>query len=94
MLKRSYTLLDPDGLHARPANELVYTAGRYLDCALFAEFDGRRVTLHSILGFLTLTARQGGVLTVTADGPNEIEALDALQAVIEREGIGQLIEAS
>ncbi len=38
----------------------------------------------SIMGLLLLAAAQGSVITITADGPDEHEALDALCALVER----------
>lgn len=88
MIKQTVIITDQDGFHARPANDLVYAANKYLDCALFAEYDGTRVTLHSILGVLSLRVRSGDELVLTAEGTHEAEAMEALKEVILREKIG------
>ncbi|MGF7030927.1 phosphocarrier protein [Paenibacillus mucilaginosus] len=89
MIRQSFIITDQDGFHARSANDLVYTANRFLDCALFAEHGGKRVTLHSILGVLSLSARPGDELLLTAEGGHEAEAMEALQGVMIRERIGR-----
>ena len=38
----------------------------------------------SILGLLLLAAARGATLTITADGPDEAEAADALASLIQR----------
>ncbi len=38
----------------------------------------------SILGLLLLAAARGTALTITADGPDETEAIAALCALVER----------
>ncbi|OAB47440.1 HPr family phosphocarrier protein [Paenibacillus antarcticus] len=90
MVSKTFLMIDPNGFHAGPTNELVYTANQYLDCAIFGEHEGLRVTLHSILGVLSLSIRAGHVLTISVDGPNEEMAMKALQSVIECQEIGIL----
>ncbi len=38
----------------------------------------------SIMGLLLLGASQGSLITLTADGPDEREALEALTRLVER----------
>jgi phosphocarrier protein len=68
------TVQNPQGLHMRPADMLVKTAGRYTS-AIVIERDGQRVDGKSILGVLTLGATQGVELTILAEGPDASEAL-------------------
>jgi phosphocarrier protein len=46
--------------------------------------EDRRVDGKSIMGLLLLTAAQGSVITISADGPDEAEAAEALCALINR----------
>lgn len=92
MIKQAFILTDENGFHAKPANDLVYVANQYLDCALFAEHNGRRVTLHSILGVLSLKVRPGDEVILSAEGDQEEAAMIALQEVIVNSSIGTLKE--
>ncbi|WP_336783180.1 HPr family phosphocarrier protein [Paenibacillus illinoisensis] len=88
MLQQTFKIVDEDGFHAGPINELVYVANKYLDCALFAVHQERRVTLHSILGVLSLNLNVNDELMITAEGDQELAAMRALKEVIIRTKIG------
>lgn len=65
------------GLHARPAAELVKTAGSF-ESEIHVEKDGLQVNGKSIMGVLMLAAEQGSTLRFTAAGSDAEEALVAL----------------
>jgi phosphocarrier protein len=44
---------------------------------------GRRVNAKSIMGVMLLAAGQGSRLSLEVDGPDEIQAIQALHALIE-----------
>jgi phosphocarrier protein len=71
------------GLHARAAARFVKVAGRFRSQIRVTRgqqtMDGK-----SILGLLLLAAARGSQLTITADGPDEGEAIAALAALVER----------
>jgi phosphotransferase system HPr (HPr) family protein len=79
--RRSLRIRNRLGLHARAAARFVHTAGRFR-AQVSASRDGRTMDGKSILGILLLGASQGTEIEVTADGPDEIEALDALEALV------------
>lgn len=91
MIKRNFIITDPNGFHARSANDLVHVANRFLDTALFIETKGIRATLHSILGVLSLAVKYGEVFTITADGIQEGTATIALEEAVVQIGIGELL---
>jgi phosphocarrier protein HPr len=70
------------GLHARAAAKLVHAAARFKSEIKIRkgpeEVDGK-----SILGILLLAAGRGTVITITADGEDEHEALAAIETLIE-----------
>lgn len=74
------TVRNPQGLHMRPADLLVRTAGRFAS-NIIIERAGQRVDCKSILGILTLGATQGSELCILAEGP------DAQQAIFEIVGL-------
>jgi phosphocarrier protein FPr len=73
------------GLHARPAARFVQTAGRFkADIRVTNTSNGRGpANAKSITGVLTLGARFGHSLSLTATGPDAQEALNALRQLAE-----------
>ena len=71
------TIVNPLGLHARAAAKFVHTAGRFTAHIKVARGD-RDVDGKSIMGLLLLAAAQGSTIRITADGPDEADAIAAL----------------
>jgi phosphocarrier protein HPr len=70
------------GLHARPASLLVSTAaGQPVPVKISTE-GGRAVDARSILSVLTLKAKYGDIVVITAEGDGAEAALDAVAEVI------------
>jgi len=82
-LNRTVTVVNPEGLHARPADLLVRKANQFESHVMIAK-DGQAVDCKSILSLLTLGAAQGTELSLSAAGPDAAQAL---------ESIGQLFES-
>ena len=82
MQEVTLTIRNKVGLHARPAALLVQTAGRFKS-EVSAVKDGREVNAKSILSVLTLGAEQGAVVTIRAEGEDEVEAVEALKELVE-----------
>jgi phosphocarrier protein HPr len=74
---------NPLGLHARAAAKFVHTAGRFTAHVRVARA-GREMDGKSIMGLLLLGAAKGSTITITADGEDEAEAVDALCALVQR----------
>jgi len=71
------------GLHARAAARFVHTAGRFASKIRVAR-GGREVDGKSIMGLLLLAASRGSSIRISADGPDERDAMSALCALVER----------
>jgi len=71
------------GLHARAAAKFVHTAGRFAAKIRVAR-GGREVDGKSIMGLLLLAASRGSSIRITADGPDEGDAIAALCALVGR----------
>ena len=69
-------------MHARPAALLVKTASAFTSHILI-EKDSERVNGKSIMGVITLGATYNTPLKVIADGPDEAQALDAIEKLFE-----------
>ena len=83
MERTDFTVTDPIGLHARPAAEVVKTAARH-QARVRLELGGKTADARSIVQLLGLGVRQGSVVTVTAEGADEAEALAAVLEVLQR----------
>ncbi len=79
------TLTNRVGLHARPAALFVQTAAQFQSTITVRSVTRNvgPVNAKSILSVLTLGAEQGHVLEITAEGPDEAEAIAALRALVE-----------
>ena len=64
----------PLGLHARAAARFVHIASAFSRRIRVAR-GGREIDGKSIMGLLLLAAAQGSVITITASGPDEADAL-------------------
>jgi phosphotransferase system HPr (HPr) family protein len=71
------------GLHARAAARFVRVAGAYR-CQIRVSKGSRTTDGKSILGLLLLAAARGTELVITAEGPDEAEALEALTGLANR----------
>jgi len=81
MISRDVTIQNNVGLHARPATFFIQKANSYKS-ALWVEVGDRRVNAKSLLGVLSLGISKGTAITLIADGPDEAEALDGLQNLV------------
>ncbi len=87
MIKRTVTIANKLGLHARPAAMLVTAAARF-ESEIFLTKDSLRVNGKSIMGVMMLAAEKGSEVTVEVNGPDEESALDEIIRVIDS-GFGE-----
>ena len=59
------------------------TSANSYKCSIWVEKDGRRVNAKSLLGVLSLGITKDSVITLVADGDDEVEALNGLEELIE-----------
>lgn len=81
MIRRTVTIVNRLGLHARAAARFVELAGRYRARVQVCR-DSLCVDGKSILGVLTLAAPQGSQLELAVEGPDEADAVDALEQLV------------
>ena len=70
------------GLHARACALFVKTASRFKSEVLVSR-DGLEVNGKSIMGVMMLAAEEGATIMVKADGPDEGDALAAIQELVD-----------
>ena len=86
-LRRSITIRNQRGLHARAAAKVVALAEKHCSC-LSVSHDGQTVPACSIMGLMMLGAGKGAVVVLEAEGWDAREALDEVAALIEA-GFGE-----
>ncbi len=86
MEKRQYNITAETGIHARPATLLVQTASKF-NSEITLEYQEKSVNLKSIMGVMSLGVGQSASVTITADGDDEKEALDAITETMKAEGL-------
>lgn len=81
MIRRELTIINRLGLHARAAAKLVSTASRF-GSSIRLEREGKGADAKSIMAVMMLAATRGTQVTLIAEGSDESQALDALEALI------------
>ena len=82
MVEREITISNKLGLHARASAKLVQLLQGYNSNA-FLVHRGREVNAKSIMGVMMLAAEEGSTIRVRTEGPDEVEALAALQELVD-----------
>lgn len=81
MVERSVTIVNNQGIHARPAAEIVKCAAKFR-CNITIIRDELEVNGKSIMGVMMLAAEFGSSILIRTEGEDEQAALDALAAVV------------
>jgi len=82
MTRKDTKVQNRAGLHARPAALIVQAAGQF-ESSIFIEKDSEKINAKSIMGLLTMGAAYGTDLAITAEGPDEEDAVNALIELFE-----------
>lgn len=86
MLEKTFTIKDPDGIHARPAGILVKRMQEF-PCAITLEKGEKSADGKKLFAVMKLAVKQGEALLVRTDGEQEAEAMAALEQVFEEHGL-------
>ena len=81
MPERQVKIVNKLGIHARPAAEIVKTAGKFKSNVIIVR-DDLEVNAKSIMGVMMLAAENGATIVLRATGDDAEAALDALTTVI------------
>jgi phosphocarrier protein len=81
MQSREAEIINKLGLHARASAKLTQLAGKY-QSEVWMSKGTRRINAKSIMGVMMLAAGKGSQVVIETDGPDEVEAMDALLALI------------
>ena len=81
MLERTVRIANKNGLHARPAAEIVKLAAKFKSEITILK-DDLDVNGKSIMGVMMLAAEHGSNVTFRAEGPDAQQALDELEKLV------------
>ena len=82
MYLKDVTVKNQVGLHARPATFFIQKANEFKS-SIWVEKEERRVNAKSLLGVLSLGIVGNTSIRITADGPDEEKAVEALVKLVE-----------
>ena len=88
MEKREFHIIAETGIHARPATLLVQAASKF-NSDINLEYNGKSVNLKSIMGVMALGVGQGADVTITAEGDDAKEAIEAIADTMKKEGLAE-----
>lgn len=77
MREFKYVITDPEGIHARPAGELIKAAKNF-ECTIRIEKDGKAADCKRLFAVMGLGVKQGQNVTFTFDGVDEEAAYTAV----------------
>ncbi|MDR2368075.1 MAG: HPr family phosphocarrier protein [Deltaproteobacteria bacterium] len=86
MKQMSYTITDPDGIHARPAGLLVKRLQGF-PCSVTIGKGEKSADGKKLFALMKLGVKKGETINFTFDGENEDEALAATVEVLKETGL-------
>ena len=80
------SIIDPVGLHARPATVAVNAASKF-KCEVAIAFKGREVNMKSIMGVMSLGIPTQSEITISCDGEDEEEAIKQIEDILKAQKV-------
>ncbi|GHU62423.1 phosphocarrier protein HPr [Clostridia bacterium] len=87
MVSKTLTVINPSGLHLRPAGVLSQTAMKF-KCDVFIQAGEKKVVAKSVLNVMAAGIKSGTEIELICDGEDENEALESVSQAIES-GLGE-----
>ena len=86
MKQISVTVIDPVGLHARPATVAVNAASKFKSEVKVA-YNGKTVNMKSIMGVMSLGIPTQSEITISCDGEDEEVAVKTIEDVLRAQKV-------
>ena len=84
MINKEVVVNCESGLHNRQATYFVQKANEY-SCSIWLESENRKMNAKSLLGIMSLGIVTGATVTLSAVGPDAEDAINALEALLQRD---------
>jgi phosphocarrier protein len=88
MLSKTLTVVNPSGLHLRPAGVLSQTAMKFKS-EIIIECGEKRIVAKSVLNVMAAGIKCGTEINLICDGEDEEEAMKTMSEAIES-GLGEM----
>ena len=88
MLTKTLTVVNPSGLHLRPAGVLSQTAMKF-KCDIIIECGEKRIVAKSVLNVMAAGIKGGTEINLICEGEDEEEAMKSMSEAIES-GLGEM----
>jgi phosphocarrier protein len=82
MAEKEFTIVNLEGLHARPAAKFVKLSNRY-QSEIWVKKGDEEVNGKSIMGLMMLAAESGAKICISANGTDAEEAINHLGELIQ-----------
>ena len=79
-------VIDPVGLHARPATVAVNAASKFKSEVKVA-FNGKAVNMKSIMGVMSLGIPTQSEITISCEGEDEEEAIKQIEEILKTQKV-------
>jgi phosphocarrier protein len=88
MLSKTLTIVNPSGLHLRPAGVLSQTAMKFKSDVII-EYGEKRIVAKSVLNVMAAGIKSGTQIQLICDGEDEETAMKTMTEAIES-GLGEM----
>ena len=86
MKEFSVVVIDPVGVHARPATVAVNAASKF-KCNVNVSFKGRSVSMKSIMGVMSLGIPTQSEIVISCEGADEEEAAATIEETLRNQKV-------
>lgn len=86
MKEKKVTIIDPVGLHARPATVAVNAASKFRSDVKLT-YNGKSVNMKSIMGVMSLGVPTQEAITISCDGEDEDIAITSIEDILKNQKI-------
>jgi phosphocarrier protein HPr len=84
MISKNYMIIDPHGMHARPATALIKLARQYKS-SFSLKNEEKLIQMKSMLNILSIAAKYGDTISIIIEGEDESEAVAAFDYFFNEE---------
>jgi phosphocarrier protein HPr len=89
MIEKKFKIVEPTGIHARPATMLVHAANKF-NSEITLEYKGKIVNLKSIMGVMSLGIPNGEEIKIMVDGIDSEAAINDIEETLKKEKLAEL----
>ena len=88
MLEKKFKIINPTGLDARNSSNLVSKCGKFT-ADIKLHLGNTAVDSKSIMGVMSLNVHKGEIISISVNGIDEVEALEAISYLIQESKLGK-----